>query len=98
MRLFDILKRNELNAPDLDKLNVMSHKTLYATFGEPTEYVWCNQALLIYLIVKHWIFNSNKISLWTCPFQLIHGFAYVAFLLFLFSVPLLYLDIEIVRN
>lgn len=22
MRLFDILKRNELNAPDLDKLNV----------------------------------------------------------------------------
>lgn len=35
MRLFDILKRNELNAPDLDKLNVMSHKTLYATFGEP---------------------------------------------------------------
>lgn len=53
MRLFDILKRNELNAPDLDKLNVMSHKTLYATFGEPMSMYACNQALLIYLIVKH---------------------------------------------
>ena len=52
MRLFDILKRNELNAPDLDKLNVMSHKTLYATFGEPMSMYDVIRHYL-YLIVKH---------------------------------------------
>ena len=43
MRLFDILKRNELNAPDLDKLNVMSHKTLY----EP---------MSMYDVIRHYLY------------------------------------------
>lgn len=48
MRLFDILKRNELNVPDLDKLNVMlSHKTLYATFGEP---------MSMYDVIRHYLY------------------------------------------
>lgn len=51
MRLFDILKRNELNAPDLDKLNVMSHKTLYATFGEP---------MSMYDVIRHYFMCNCK--------------------------------------
>lgn len=47
MRLLDILKRNKLNAPDLGKLNVMSHKTLYATFGE---------SMSMYDVTRHYLY------------------------------------------